>query len=466
MRSLPKRPKMPFRKHLVPLKNMDLGSVIWPHATSAIYRISPEMVVPDERSPSFDRTFYSNESIWRDILDEKLIRTDINITLDSFFLFQWFPRTPGLFHTSAGRKAREEARSHIISTDNDLTVYDPYGKRSMLEGGIGNLRLKPIPLSDSEYYFVSASSTAEAHEGVPVAIPSILFNQHIDEIVERGAVARKITGKIVTIPDELSSLYTGYRGVPKVYLKIHDIAPDTKGLTTKIIGVNVTAAVSFISEFEGERNVYATYASFDPSDRASLEQSIKWIEEEYVNNKYSGRIITDFDAVTSRFTNVPFSLGNVMNLSLQAADLNDLHLPYAFNQVLELQGKVVLNIQTQNLYMEENKYKITGGQQGAVGDHAHAHDFTQQKIVEKDVDIHALAEELSKLRSEAKKVATEPEHDEEIGMLAAAEKAAKGGDRKTALEKLASAGKWTLDLAAKTGAPIAAAYLKEKLGIK
>jgi hypothetical protein len=115
----------------------------------------------------------------------------------------------------------------------------------------------------------------------------------------------------------------------------------------------------------------------------------------------------------------------------------------------------------------ESKYKITGGSQGAVGDNAEAHHFMQTSNQPPDsVDLNALARELMLLRNEAKKQATEPEHDVAVGEIAAAETAAKKGDRTSAFTHLKSAGQWTLDVATKIGTILAAEILKKELGLK
>jgi hypothetical protein len=54
------------------------------------------------------------------------------------------------------------------------------------------------------------------------------------------------------------------------------------------------------------------------------------------------------------------------------------------------------------------------------------------------IDLSALANELGQLRSAMKSEATKPEHDEAVGAVASAEKAAKQGDGPKALERLST----------------------------
>jgi hypothetical protein len=81
------------------------------------------------------------------------------------------------------------------------------------------------------------------------------------------------------------------------------------------------------------------------------------------------------------------------------------------------------------------------------------------------VDLPVLANELATLRAEMKKQATEPEQDVSVGAVAAAEAAAKKGDESSALQHLADAGKWALDLAVKIGVPVAIDAIRRSAGL-
>ena len=133
-------------RNLIPLMVDKFKAFLKNHILTANYIAPPSLSLPT--SP--DEAFYSNNSIWEKINYGIIRRTDINIILDSFFLFEWFPRSPGLYYTPTGFKARREAQSNIERIDEGVLVYNPYGKSSMLEGGIGNIRLKPIKI-DNEF---------------------------------------------------------------------------------------------------------------------------------------------------------------------------------------------------------------------------------------------------------------------------------------------------------------------------
>ncbi len=81
------------------------------------------------------------------------------------------------------------------------------------------------------------------------------------------------------------------------------------------------------------------------------------------------------------------------------------------------------------------------------------------------IDLLKLADDLSKLRAEMKKDATEPEHDVAIGNVSMAEKAAKEGNGPKALEYLKAAGKWALDIWKEIGVSVASDTLKKVIGL-
>jgi len=114
-----------------------------------------------------------------------------------------------------------------------------------------------------------------------------------------------------------------------------------------------------------------------------------------------------------------------------------------------------------------DKYDV--GQAGAVGPGSHAHDMNFNQIwnqVKGDLCLSQLVEELSRLREALLEEAKNPEQYTEIGAVASAEIEAKNGQGSKVLEYLSKTGKWVLDVATKIGTTLAAAAIKESLGIK
>lgn len=109
----------------------------------------------------------------------------------------------------------------------------------------------------------------------------------------------------------------------------------------------------------------------------------------------------------------------------------------------------------------------SAGQAGAMGPNAHAENMTFNQIWNQSsgkINLPDLAKELGILRAEMLKEAKEPQDYSDIGNLSTAETAAQQGDGPKALQHLAKAGKWALDVATKIGVAVAAAAIKESMG--
>lgn len=434
----------------------DFSPVLNDHLSTARFQLASDKV--NLAGSDQDRIYHSNNGFWEAVILGQLKRTDLKILLDSFFVFEWIPRAPGLYYTREGRQAREEAQKFVRGIENGILVYDPYGKESMLKGGIGNIRLKSILINNKEHFLLGASSDGMCNEGIPIAVPTEVYNSVIDEIVERGSIVRNIVGTIRQVPEELHDLYHGYKGVPKTYLKVEEVQNAAHPKSRSMEDLRVSVAVTFLSAFEGHPNFYASYVVFDPSQKGSFEENVKWMEDTYVNDFYKGVIVTDFDQTINNFSDATFSLSKVMDLKISSTDIKRLEKKLGY----ELHG--ILNTQNQITYIMA-KYNIIGGQHGIVGDHGNIENLTQIQNSLSDDDVAKLASELQKLRAEAKKQADSGDHDIEIGALAAAETAAIQGDRSGLVEHLKKAGKWTFDIAVKVGTALAASVLKGILGL-
>ena len=195
-------------RNLVELNDLLLRSVLNHQLQTANYLLPPKQPEPPVLVP--DRPIVSNNQFWELILRERLWY-GMTVKLESFFLFEWFPRSPGLYYTGPARSARIEARKRVTMKDG-IVAYDPYGKASMLDGGVGAIRLRPITVLGEDFHLMTASTSSVCHEGCPVALPTHLYGQCIDEIRSRGVALRTLVGKLKFIPERILSLYADYRG--------------------------------------------------------------------------------------------------------------------------------------------------------------------------------------------------------------------------------------------------------------
>ncbi len=446
-----------LKRQLEPL-NYTFYSALFTHISTALYLVPPEASKQTKKAKR--NVYHENNSLWEDMLIGKRFYHGCRLRLEAFFLFEWFPRSPGLFFTEQGRSARQEAqhRIHTIkSGQREIVVYDPYGKQSMLDGGIGNIRLNPISVNAHEWMLMSASGNGCSHQGFPVALPLDLYKNCIDEIREKGTVVRSLMGELKTLPTPLQTLYSGYTGVPKMYLQVEDARKPLHGKSRRLEELEVSVAATFKGEVDGALANYATYATFNPGKRGDLDEKVKWIQDEYVHS-YKGTVLTDFDEQENHFPNARFSLSKVMNLTITERDFENLNVT-AFNV-----NKILIDQRKVN---QMTNYNISGGNVGAVGDGARAENVTQNDNRATFVmpPLGDLAKELARLRTEALKRATSPEQSASVGDLAAAEVAAKNGDQKTVLERLKSAGSWALSVARDIGTQVVVKVIENQIGL-
>jgi hypothetical protein len=147
--------------NVVPLQplapwNFQTDPILSAHIGTTDYLLAPEA---HDISQATARTYDRNEDVWRDILQWQ-ISAGMDITLKDFHVTDWFPRAPGLYFTTQARDARDEAyyhmhhgfdhspiRDHAAPGGDRRPAYDytvvftPEGKLSMLQGGIGSIRL-------------------------------------------------------------------------------------------------------------------------------------------------------------------------------------------------------------------------------------------------------------------------------------------------------------------------------------
>lgn len=106
------------------------------------------------------------------------------------------------------------------------------------------------------------------------------------------------------------------------------------------------------------------------------------------------------------------------------------------------------------------------GMAGAVGPHAKNKGGAFSQTINQaaaTIDMKALASELSRLRTEMRAAAVQPEEDEAVAKIGAAETAATLEHRSEALGHLKAAGAWALEIATKIGTTVAAKAIETAL---
>lgn len=260
-----------------------------------------------------------NEEVWGLFVSEQLYDTR-RVTLEHFHLFEWFPLSPGKFHTAEGKENRIRSADSMFRTSQGVAYYNPYGKASMLRGGVGAVRLRPRLVAGEPHYFMTASSNGVCHEGFPVLIPRRFFGQVKPRLLAEGAAPVSLSGEMRYVMEDLPSLFEGHRDIPTLYLHVDELRllPAPRSPVTRFA---VSAAISFAGEFEGREGLYASYCTFDPGRAESLQETVTWLETFYVTGQYKGVVVTDFDEVQPRFPGTLFGLPDLMAGKLDQAQV-------------------------------------------------------------------------------------------------------------------------------------------------
>lgn len=293
---------------------------------------------PARRPGGGDREYFANELFWRDVLEERL-GAERNVQLRSFRVFDWLPRNPGLYHTDEAQRARDAAQQHVrdinpqaysdyLSADGAppdaatgfraatsgagaarTIIYTPQGKLSMLRGGVGCIRLKPIHLKiGGSAWLMSATSTDAPDEGIPLLVHDNDYQELVDDLYRYGAINCDLVGRTRFVSEEFADLFSVLHGIPRLYIEVSEIK------RRRLTGApgQVSVAASFLSTFEGPPRVYASYVTFDPGRANARQGAAHWLKEEYVERLYEGTLLTDFDQRAPTFGNALFTLDQVL----------------------------------------------------------------------------------------------------------------------------------------------------------
>jgi hypothetical protein len=291
-----------------------------------------------ERRP---RDFLSNESFWS-AAGAELLRPGYRVKLMRFDVLEWFPRSPGLFHTRraadlrrwALEKGRIDARDSELaigvaarppSVDSPNVIHSLDGKYAMLEGGYGCVRLRPQPTTDGDLWYFSASSNSVAHEGIPIGLSNEQYGRIIDEIAHCGKITVDIEGIITVTPTCLTPLYDDVPHIPQIFVRATEVLLQ-KPRSDQI--PRASAAVSFrLNGPENElgedgRDSAVAFVEFNPGANGNLRQRLDWLSG-YVD-QHTGTVVTDFDETVTRFPGAVFSLEKVVSGGLIRSEIMDL----------------------------------------------------------------------------------------------------------------------------------------------
>jgi len=171
------------------------------------------------------------------------------------------------------------------------------------------------------HYFMSVSSNGVCHEGFPVLVPRRFYGLVKPRLLQEGAVPVIIKGEMRYLFDEVPAFFGGQRQIPALYLHVDELEV-LRQPRSEVSRYAISAAISFVGEYENKEGVYSTFATFDPAITGDLEKTVTWLEQFYVTETYKGVVITDFDEVQPRFQGAVFGLPELMAGNLDQERVN------------------------------------------------------------------------------------------------------------------------------------------------
>jgi hypothetical protein len=261
--------------------------------------------------------FGSNEDFWDYVVSNRSIIKLQNVSLLNFRICNWFPRVPGIFHTTTAMKFRADARAYTFSKSNDV-FYDPHGKSRMIKGGIGSIKFQPVQLEGELFWLCTATSDSYCHTGIPLFIPNYLY-----ESIELGEFSEyAIKGRTKFIPKSFDSNFNHYVGLPKLYIHVESLnKTNTRNSYEPIL---VTPTVYFKSPQRDYGIDLVTYAQCESGENYNTERLFDWFLN--YTEMYEGQIMTNFDEQCPLFENATFSLQRVMQEEIRVGDVQNLNI--------------------------------------------------------------------------------------------------------------------------------------------
>ncbi len=273
-----------------------------------------------------------------------------DVSLESFRISDWFPRTPGLYW----KQEAAHARLHIEGNKSDRndalgSYYKPAFKSELIEsGGIGSIRLRPRQIDDEFCWYGTAYTGRFCHMGVPLIIPERLLRK--TGLTWGECVT--LTGRVRFLQnvglEEISNQQSGTRPLILFVEKIEG------GAKKKPEPFFVSPVVMFKREKEWIDYGYPpqhqyTFVNCEPTE-AQLSDAAGWMERYAA--QFEGELVTNFDEQSPLLADAPLSYQRLLTKT------------YDKPIIQNLLGKVVIkslkHLEVKEMVMTQNNVKVGG----------------------------------------------------------------------------------------------------------
>jgi hypothetical protein len=248
------------------------------------------------------------------------------VRVKDVFLSEWAPKLPGQIWTMDGVRDYTEGQKRIYGSfefnDKLYEVLDPWGKFRVVSAGYGSVRInRNCGTKDNFMYMALVGKERwECDCGIPVVVSEAVFKEY-QRFAEKGAPWIESAEGILHINEDLpfkefvpkaigSSLSPEtestlrYRpNLPKCF--VHLVSPLSLIFRYNDSHPRATAWTIFNTPDSMDHNGYGreefryTYASFNPSEKGSITEAVKFLQW-YAEKFKSKGFVTDFDGQIPR----------------------------------------------------------------------------------------------------------------------------------------------------------------------
>jgi len=210
-----------------------------------------------------DHDFVGDELFWYHAFDGQ-VRPGATVQFKvSGVLSEWVPRVPGLFWSRCSSLLRKEARQYVESP----TALKPFGKSSLVSGGVGTLKLAP---SESGYRLCSLGTSGSASAGVPLLIAPDVWEYHR---LREGNVLRIDRATWQEMAKTWADQFPSTRNIPRAYFRLD--RPEQLKVEERNGAIEIDP-FSIMRYYKGNAELYdfvvACVVSTDPRCRLEIEQ--------------------------------------------------------------------------------------------------------------------------------------------------------------------------------------------------
>jgi hypothetical protein len=319
-----------------PLEAQDLRYILGDTLDTALYR----HLTLESSVASAEFAYRHEAEYWLHALSGKHYQS-ARVLLRGFILSEWIPASPGRYFTheaAASRGMAERHRDPSVAAFRELAdryldtsveyslVYTPVGKKLMVLGGVGSLRLGARRIEGETLYFLGASSTGVTDKGLVVVLWDHQYREVIRTIREYGGCVVDLIGRVQVLPLSLSIVEYAER-IPRFCLLADDLE------ITKPNYAVVSVAVTFPYRSQDRYNKAWSFCSFEAgSQDERLPYAVDWLKG--YCREYSGLanppILSDFDEHLVHFPEVEFPLTDIMQGNVDVSLLLDYQRHYGF----------------------------------------------------------------------------------------------------------------------------------------